>query len=115
MADLALDWIPGVGLVKLGVEASIGVHLLTGRSLTPFERVASGAGAVLNLFGLGWLKNLKSVKHSKVVGQQVNRWFFSRIGEEPLAKVFSLLKGGQLERTKESLRAFFQSVGGYRI
>ena len=64
-ADLALDWIPCIGFGKLGFEALIGTHLLTGRHLSPFERVASGGGAVLNLVGFGWLKNLKSLKHSK--------------------------------------------------
>ena len=116
-ADLALDWIPGVGFGKLGFEAIIGIHLLTGRSLSPFERVASGGGAVLNLVGFGWLKNLKSLKHSRVVGQQANKWFSSHINGEQWAKLFHFVKEGQIEKARVYLKAFFQSVGeiGFKV
>ena len=116
-ADLALDWIPGVGFGKLGFEAVIGIHLLTGRNLTPFERVASGGGAVLNLFGLGWFKNLKSLKHSKAVGQQANKWVSSHINGEQWAKLVRFVKEGQIERAKGYLKAFFQSIGdiGFKV
>ena len=116
-ADLALDWIPGVGFGKLGFETIIGIHLLTGRSLTPFERVASGGGAVLNLFGFGWLKNLKSLKHSKVVGQQVNKWVSGKFNGEQLAELVRFMKKGQVERARSYLKSFVQSVGdiGFKV
>ena len=116
-ADLALDWIPGVGFGKLSFEAVVGVHLLTGRSLTSFERVASGGGAVLNLVGLGWLKNLKSFKHSKVVGQQVNKWVSGKFNGEQLAELVRFMKEGQIERARGYLKAVLQSVGdiGFKV
>ena len=116
-ADLALDWIPGIGFGKLGFEAVTGVHLLTGRNLSPFERVASGGGAVLNLVGLGWLKNLKSLKHSKTMGQEVYKWVSININGEQWAKFVRFVKEGQIEKSKGYLRAFFQSVGeiGFKV
>ena len=116
-ADLALDWIPVLGFGKLGFEALAGVHVLTGRNLTPFERAASGGGAVLNLVGFGWLKNLKSLKHSKAVGQQANKWVSSYINGEKWTKFVHFVKGGQIERARGYLKSVFQSIGeiGFKI
>ena len=116
-ADLALDWIPIVGFGKLGFEAIIGVHLLTGRNLSPFDRAASGGGAILNLVGLGWLKNLKSLKHSKAVGQQAKKWAPNIINGEQWAKFVHFVKEGQIERARGYLKSVFQSIGdiGFKI
>ena len=116
-ADLALDWIPVVGFGKLGFEAIAGTHLLTGRDLTPFERAASGGGAVLNLIGFGWLKNLKSLKHSKAVGQQAHKWVSTGINGEQWAKLVRFVKEGQIERARGYLKSFVQSIGdiGFKI
>lgn len=116
-ADLALDWIPFVGFGKLGFEAFSGVHLLTGRRLSSFERAASGGGAVLNLVGFGWLKNLKSLKHSKAVGQQANKWVSGYINGEQWAKFSRFVKEGQIGRARAYLKSVFQSIGeiGFKV
>ena len=111
-ADLALDWIPVVGFGKLGFEAVAGIHVLTGRHLTPFERAASGGGAILNLVGFGWLKNLKSLKHSKAVGKQAHKWISVRINGEQWAKLVHFVKEAQIEKARGYLKSFAQSIEG---
>ena len=97
--------------------------MLTGRDLTPFERVISGGGAVLNLVGFGWLKNLKSLKHSRVVGQQANKWVFSYINGEQWAKIMKdstlvrFVGEGQIGKARAYLKSVFQSIGeiGFKV
>ena len=62
-------------------------------------------------------QNLKSLKHSKAVGQQANKWVSLHINGEQWTKFFRFVKGGQIERARGYLKSVFQSIGeiGFKV
>ena len=120
VADLGLDFIPGVGAVKGVAEAAIGISLLSGRRLTASERWWSVGLAPLNLFGAGAAKVLlkvasKNMKYVRLAWDPVSKagyWAIERLNTDQLSKFMSLVRGGELEKVEEYLKTVISSLNG---
>ena len=76
MSDIAFGVLPNVGLAKDVYEAFVGRHLLTGRSLSAFERSLSVAGIVLSEVTAGALSAgaiKTSLKNTNAVLEKINQ------------------------------------------
>ena len=108
MSDIVLGILPYVGTGKDAYELVTGKHLLSGRTLTLFERAMSGVGLILASLSGGTLSSgavrLSLQKTSTITGQISSK----------LSKNFSK-KLIPLETIKEYQEVFFQSVDAIGI
>ena len=121
MADIALGVLPYIGAGKDAYELFTGLHLLTGRKLSPFERAMAMTGLTLSGLSGGTLSSgaIKlSLKKSGRVITGINNKLVSRslrgmgAGVRRMAKdypqaFFRALEGAQFQ-TKEQMQAALQ-------
>ena len=106
MSDIALGALPYVGVGKDIYELFTGKHLLTGRTLTGFERGMSVVGIGLSTFS-GGVFSSGSVKLALHQSSRV----FSKINQKLIDKYYRGLGGGQFERiVKAYPEAFLQTI-----
>ena len=121
MADIALGVLPYIGAGKDAYELFTGLHLLTGRKLSPFERAMAMTGLTLSGLSGGTLSSgaIKlSLKKSGRVITQINNKLSSRtlkgmgagvrrMAEDYPQAFFRALEGAQFQ-TKEQMQAALQ-------
>ena len=105
MSDIAIGLTPYIGAGKDAYELVTGKHLLTGRTLSIFERSMSGVGLILASISGGTF----SSGVVKLSLQQTGK-VLSKINTKLLEKTLRGLRGSQLESLKKYQEAFFHSV-----
>ena len=106
MSDIALGIIPYVGTGKDFYELLTGKHLLTGRTLTLFERSMSVVGIALSGFSGGFV-NSTQIKATLNITHRVA----GKINQKLLDKFLRGLNNTQLARTiKDYPNTFFKSM-----
>ena len=106
MSDIALGIIPYVGTGKDFYELLTGKHLLTGRTLTLFERSMSVVGIALSGFSGGFV-NSTQIKATLNITHRV----VGKINQKLLDKFLRGLNNTQLARTiKDYPNTFFKSM-----
>ncbi len=106
MADIVLGVLPVVGLGKDVYEAFTGRHLLTGRSLTAFERSMSVMGIALSSLS-GGVVSSSAIKQSLKTTDKV----LSQINKKLLAKNLRAMSDSRLAKiVKESPAVFFKAM-----